>query len=707
MASDSKEQAKRLRHWANLLAGYPESARIDLLTQELAGVPDLIARHQAWWKLASPTHQLIVLELLLLQQPALNPLMAQTGLLEQWAAQLEEAERFYQSKGGLIGYQADLMDLLDQQPTAEPPQFLQPPVFDLAAEPDLYWRATRRGLEALPLCAELYPAGGAGDRLGLCDSAGEPLPVALLEFDGQTLLEAMVDDLFAREWLSYRIFGQQLTCPIAMMSSREKDNHKKLLHFCEHNDWFGRERSSMRLFMQPLVPVINPDGHWVLHGEQIWMKPGGHGVVWKLLQERGIVEWLFAHHASLLLIRQVNNPLAASDRNLLALVGIGLEEDKIMGFASCPRIAGAAEGMNVVRLQPSPSGIQAAVTNVEYTDFKKLGWRDEPISPNQPYSAFPSNTNILFLHLQKALQKLPEFPIPGLVLNLKAAPVPGEQQQRVVGRLESTMQNLADYLSTPWSPGQSPSTFESFCTSNSRLCVLSAAKKAWSPGQPVFETPQGAYLDLLRQRLEVLRGADWQVPTQHEDADRPVCLVHWHPACGPLHTIVQQRLPAGKLHPGAELRLELAEVYAERVEIAGSFLVEAHQPLGPANPTIRFGAGCGQLYLRNVRIANEGAVRTSAGWDYRANPQRVECCRIVLEGASLFSAADVTLPGDLCIRVPDGMHIEAVADAELGYRLISRPWDAESWICALDWSEQKPRISPHLETHPICLRAPA
>lgn len=44
--------------------------------------------------------------------------------------------------------------------------------------------------------AEIYPLGGAGDRLGLVDEVtGECLPVAMLPYCGRTLLEGLIRDL--------------------------------------------------------------------------------------------------------------------------------------------------------------------------------------------------------------------------------------------------------------------------------------------------------------------------------------------------------------------------------------------------------------------------------------------------------------------------------------------------------------------------------
>lgn len=47
--------------------------------------------------------------------------------------------------------------------------------------------------------AEIWPVGGAGDRLGLvCGNSGEPLPAALLPYTGRTMMEGLLRDLQVR-----------------------------------------------------------------------------------------------------------------------------------------------------------------------------------------------------------------------------------------------------------------------------------------------------------------------------------------------------------------------------------------------------------------------------------------------------------------------------------------------------------------------------
>lgn len=100
-----------------------------------------------------------------------------------------------------------------------------------------------------------------------------------------------------------------------------------------------------------------------------------------------------------------SNPLAGTDATLLALSGAGYADGKSFGFASCERRAGAAEGVNVLMerclQRPDGKGYEYAynVTNVEYTEFDRLGVSDECLDGSQ-YSRYPANTNVLYIGLK-------------------------------------------------------------------------------------------------------------------------------------------------------------------------------------------------------------------------------------------------------------------------------------------------------------------
>ena len=263
-------------------------------------------------------------------------------------------EDFYDSIGGLVGYQAQCLELIGQQqaegaracaassgdslslsssedwppgmlaaataggPSGDagrsaagpPPQhqpattteFLVPAGLDLASPEQAgeAAAAVAAGIAALPHLAEVYPLGGAGDRLGLrCDVSGEALPTAVLQYCGRSLLENLVRDLQvrqggeaggqhsggveagrcgaparrrsspldspslalapliscllppavpsrplaarqAREYLYWQLHGQQHTTPVAIMTSPAKGNHWRVEQLFEQAAWFGR-----------------------------------------------------------------------------------------------------------------------------------------------------------------------------------------------------------------------------------------------------------------------------------------------------------------------------------------------------------------------------------------------------------------------------------------------------------------------------------
>lgn len=146
-------------------------------------------------------------------------------------AALSRVEDFYDSIGGLIGYQRQCLALIaaheaegpthaassngcasgswtdsaewpshggGQRPPAPTTEFLVPAGLDLASpeQAAATAAAVAAGIDALPRMAEIYPLGGAGDRLGLrCDVSGESLPTAVLQYCGRSLLENLVRDL--------------------------------------------------------------------------------------------------------------------------------------------------------------------------------------------------------------------------------------------------------------------------------------------------------------------------------------------------------------------------------------------------------------------------------------------------------------------------------------------------------------------------------
>eukprot|EP00879_Flechtneria_rotunda_P025215 GHRR01026784.1.p1 GENE.GHRR01026784.1~~GHRR01026784.1.p1 ORF type:complete len:347 (+),score=104.30 GHRR01026784.1:1049-2089(+) len=88
-----------------------------------------------------------------------------------------------------------------------------PPGLDLAGEGgrQLGVRAAAQGLLAMPYLSEILPVGGAGDRLGLkCEITKDCLPAAMLPYCGRTMMEGLIRDLQAKEYLYWHLTGTQV-----------------------------------------------------------------------------------------------------------------------------------------------------------------------------------------------------------------------------------------------------------------------------------------------------------------------------------------------------------------------------------------------------------------------------------------------------------------------------------------------------------------
>ena len=126
--------------------------------------------------------------------------------------ELVAIEHFYQPIGGIIGYQNLVLELLSKKTRHEQAAFasLHPPArIDLTRDSLEIRKSIIDGIKAQGELAEVYPAGGAADRLQLVDEeTQEKLPAARLVFLGNHLLEGVIRDLQAREYLSFRLFGR-------------------------------------------------------------------------------------------------------------------------------------------------------------------------------------------------------------------------------------------------------------------------------------------------------------------------------------------------------------------------------------------------------------------------------------------------------------------------------------------------------------------
>ncbi len=579
--------------------------------------------------------------------------------------ELIQIDRFYRDMGGILGYQYLTLSLLAKKNKKTGNiRFKPPEMIDLKDQqaPSVR-RAILEGIWGQRNMAEFYPVGGTADRLNLKEaSTRRELPAACLVFQGKLLLESMMYDLQAREYLHYKLFDHQILTPLVLMTSKAKDNHSHIRNICIKHKWFNRPSDSFRFVIQPSVPVFTQEGRWCLANPlELLLKPGGHGVIWKLSKDEGIFDWLRSLCKTKALVRQVNNPMAAIDYGLLAFLGFGHEQNKAFGFASCDRLVHTKEGMIVRKEMDTKDARCAAITNIEYCDFEKYGFEDKPRGKGEPFSRFPSNTNILFADLSSVEEKVKSLPFPGPIVNFRSGVhySPKGPKKEKLARLETTMQNIADAFL--FSAGeQNPMTYVTF---GHRHKTISTTKKRKTAEGRMLETPEKCFYDFMNNAKEIFGEGD----SAHFDADscdkkKLPFLINYHPALGPLYSIICQKIRRNRLMQGSELQLEIADVEIENLWLNGSLIVTAEDVMGHKDErgVLHYSSRTGQCILKNVRVENEGMNgKAQRPFVWQRPVGRKASFRLHLKGHSRFEAQNVAFKGNFDIQVENGMHMIA------------------------------------------------
>lgn len=589
---------------------------------------------------------------------------------------LLDLEVFYRPFGGIIGYHLTLLNLIVNHLTppsselnsnqSEQAHYIRPEGLYLSDDNPQVRQAVRWGIENIQNIAVIYPLGGAGDRLDLREeTTGTPLPAALLPFLGHSLLEGMIRDLQAREYLSFKLYGKQSLTPIAMMTSIEKNNHVHILNICKSANWFGRPSESFHFFIQPLVPVITCEGNWSLSSPlTLNLKPCGHGVLWKLAEEQEIFKWLESYDRHQCVIRQINNPLAETDLAILALIGVGCHQHKAFGFLSCERLLNSDEGTDVLIETQTKQGYNYCLTNIEYTELTLRGVGEVPEKPGSCFSMYPTNTNILFADIPSIRKILKTCSIPGQLINMKSQVSYIDPQGKLSyvsgGRLESTMQNIADHIIDHFPQRLDKTAYmehlRSYILYNPRSKTISTTKKSYKAGSSLVGTPEQAYYDLLSNHYSLLKQCQFELPPwkkiEEYLLEGPSCIFIFHPALGPIYSIIAQKIRSGHFTNGAELQLEIAEVDIENLSLEGSLLIKAISPLGNhQDGLLQYGLES-RCTLKNVRIHNRG-IDCEVEQHYWKNAiVRKEEVSIILHEGAEFHAENVTLKGSLHLEVP-------------------------------------------------------
>lgn len=601
----------------------------------------------------SDEHQIVLLSLVALgQESHLELNQAARSDIESLAERLMQVDAFYDFMGGLIGYHLCCLHLYEQKSEGKMRGvYHKPEPLDIALQDSSIRHYRNAGLSHLGELAEIYPVGGAADRL----SKQTKQIAATRLFCGKSLLQRLIEDVQAREYLYAKIYGETIRVPIVMMTSDEKEGTSQIRDHLERENWFGRAPSDFFLMAQPLVPAMSIKGLWASYGPaKPVFKPGGHGVIWKVARDSKALEWLKARGKAKAFVRQINNPIAGVDEGICVFTGYGFEEEKDFGFAACPRAENVSEGVDVV----IETAEGYSLTNIEYCDFERYG-----VDPDTDLLA---NTNLLFVDLGTVENLLVENPVPGMLINAKnmnLSKEDGTTFEDVLIRLESTMQNLADGLIEE-RPQQ-----RSFITCNTRLKTISPIKQEYETGGLLAQTPEQCVLDFQANADQLLEACGFQVGEE--------ALFEYHPTLGPFYEVITQKLRRGHLLSKSHLNLEIAEIDVEDLNLQGSLAVIGKE--------LTSGPSEGRCILKNVTIENLGYDdRAQESLDTR-NRSYHERCVIVIEKGGEFCAENVMLKGDLHIEVPANTKVTAVMEGDeikWIYTSLSKPsWE---WKYSID-----------------------
>ena len=714
--------------WQQILAKKSTADKLALLNAS-GLVQSFLAKSRtlrSFLKGLSPECDLVIKAILAVGQGpivfnSIDSLSDKFGHLRVLVHTLLEVEHFYSVIGGIIGYYGTVLKLLNEnkKPVAENlnESFYYPPVEDITKETFNRAKMVKAGICALPQMAEIYPIGGAGERLNLLHAkTGVPLPVAELNFEGFSLLQRLIVDLQAREYIYWKLFGELLETPIVFMGSHEKDNITNILKLCQNACWFGRSPDSFQLLVQPLVPQITENGDFSLSDFlKLTLKPGGHGVIWRLASQEGVFDWLKAKRRTKMLIRQINNPVAGIDDTLLIFSGIANAYNKSFGFVACDRLMGAAEGMLVLKqtladMHAEPSSSLAdslynyAITNVEYVSFKSKGIQETPKEPGSPFSHFMANTNILFAELDTIEKALDINPLPGFVINMKKKAsfidAQGNISEQTAGRLESAMQNIADHIvhkSYKDIDQVQAADLPSFVMYTHRKKALSVTKNAYVPEKCIQETPESCYFSVQENAYDLLTNhCHMHLPSLGDLGQYlsfgPPFIIRYAAALGPLYQIISQKIQQGRLSKGSELILEIAELELQHLDRSGSLKIMAKDIFGqtqalPGKVSYNHLGGKCQLY--NVKVNNPG-IDYQCGHNcyFRDEVRHLAALEIILHGNAEFYAKDVVFEGPRHIEVPSGQRMEVkMVDGQL--HLHTFKIEAPTWYWKYSFDQKR------------------
>jgi UDP-N-acetylglucosamine pyrophosphorylase len=569
--------------------------------------------------------------------------------------ELSKVDKFYSPIGGIIGYYLEFISLLEDKKVNKNIKFYHPNYVNIEKRTNEVNKFIDTGIKNLDKVAFASPMGGAADRFNLLNpKTKEPMPLAGLNFLNSNLLKLLIDDLFALEYLYFIKTNKKITIPMVIMTSDAKNNHRNILDIFEKNKYFHRTKENFYFIKQPMSPVISENKDFLLDSNNnLLLKPSGHGVIWKLMKDNKVLDRLLNRNISSLLIRQVNNPIAYTDYNPLALLGYAKKNKKAFGFLSCPRLVNTKEGMNLLR-EVKNQNYSYNYTNIEYTDFKKYDLKDEKKSKTSPYSKYPSNTNILFADIKQIIKALKKNEFFNLIINLKTK-VKQNNKDVTCARLESTMQNISDFIldkSKTKLKISEQKKLKTFVLYNKREKTISAIKKQYLSKQDAIESDKKCFYDILNNYFDLLKNycnVNMPLINSFENflKNKLNFTCYINPILGPMYEIISKKIIKGEFKKNFDLYLNIANLHIENINLSGSLIIDVKNPTFDSN--IFKNTKC---YLKNIKIYNLGIDKTLEN-NYSQNIiKRKESLKIILNENSFFYAENLTFNNNFFIEVP-------------------------------------------------------
>jgi UDP-N-acetylglucosamine pyrophosphorylase len=569
--------------------------------------------------------------------------------------ELSKVDKFYSSIGGIAGYYLEFITLLKEKKINKNIKFYHPNYLNIATRNKEVNSFIDIGIKNLDKVAFVSPMGGSADRFNLINKkTKEPMPLASLNFLNSTLLKLLIDDLIALEYLYFLKTNKKIIIPMIIMTSDAKNNHKNILDIFKKNRYFHRKKENFYFIKQPMAPVISENKDFLLDANNnLILKPSGHGVIWKLMKDNKVLDNLLGKNISSLLIRQINNPIAYIDYNPLALLGYGKKNKKAFGFLSCPRVVNSKEGMNLLK-EIKNKNYSYNYTNIEYTDFKKYNLKDEKITPSSDYSKYPSNTNILFADIKQIIKALKKNEFFNLIINLKTKVRQNNQEIRCA-RLESTMQNISDYIvdiSKVKLKKQSQKNLKTFVLYNKREKTISAIKKKYQSKHDAIESDKKCFYDILNNYFDLLKNHCKVNMPSIDSFDNLLknklnftCYIN--PILGPMYEIISKKIINCSFKKYFDLYLNISNLHLENIDLSGSLIIDIKNPTFDSQ--VYKNTKC---YLKNIKINNLGIDKTKENNFSQNIIKRKESFKIILNENSFFYAKDLVINNNFIIEVP-------------------------------------------------------